>query len=86
MLLDHHTSNVDDKSIQHWEGHTSQETTVRIYIKQINSMTEQAGKILSNFAMKSCVCAHLAPFLDEAEKWRNLLNVDVMINVNPMCS
>ena len=53
MLVGHRTSSVDDKSIQHWKGHASQETTTRIYIKQTDGMTEQAGKILSNFAMKA---------------------------------
>ena len=48
-----HELGVDDKSIQHWEGHASQETTTKIYIKQTENMTEQAGKILSDFAMKA---------------------------------
>lgn len=48
-----HELGVDDKSIQCWEGHASQETTTRIYIKQTECMTEQAGKALSNFAMQA---------------------------------
>ena len=57
-----HELGVDDKSIQHWEGHASQDTTTKIYIKQTNDRTERAGKILSNFALEADPCAHLVPF------------------------
>ena len=75
---------VDDKSIQHWEGHASQDTTTKIYIKQTNDRTERAGKILSNFALEADPCAHLVPFLGEDENAENVLCKNATEYVNPM--
>lgn len=42
-----HELGVDDKSIQHWEGHASQDTTTKIYIKQTTgqSAPERSSQI-----------------------------------------
>ena len=45
-----HELGVDDKTIQHWEGHASQTTTANIYIKNSQTMTDKAEAILSEFA------------------------------------
>jgi len=45
-----HELGVDDKTIQHWEGHASQSTTANIYIKNSQTMTDKAEAILSEFA------------------------------------
>lgn len=45
-----HELGVDDKTIQHWEGHANQATTANIYIKNSQTMTDRAEAILSNFA------------------------------------
>ena len=79
-----HELGVDDKSIQHWEGHASQDTTTKIYIKQTNDRTERAGKILSNFALEADSCAHLVPFLGEDENAENVLYKNATEYVNPM--
>ena len=79
-----HELGVDDKSIQHWEGHASQDTTTKIYIKQTNDRTERAGKILSNFALEADPCAHLAPFLGEDENAENALYKNITECVNPL--
>ena len=79
-----HELGVDDKSIQHWEGHASQDTTTKIYIKQTNDRTERAGKILSNFAFEAELCAHLVPFLGEDENAENALYKNITECVNPM--
>ena len=67
-----HELGMDDKSIQHWEGHASQDTTTKIYIKQTNDRTEHAGKILSNFALEADSCARLVPFSGEDENAENV--------------
>ena len=79
-----HELGVDDKSIQHWEGHASQDTTTKIYIKQTNDRTERAGKILSNFALEADPCAHLVPFLGEDENAENSLYKSTTECVNSM--
>ena len=79
-----HELGVDDKSIQHWEGHASQDTTTKIYVKQTNDRTERAGKILSNFALEADPCAHLVPFLGEDENAENVLYKNATEYVNPM--
>lgn len=45
-----HELGVDDKTIQCWEGHASQETTTNFYIKNSQNMTDRAEAILSDFA------------------------------------
>jgi len=45
-----HELGVDDKTIQHWEGHANQATTANIYIKNTQTMTDRAEAILSDFA------------------------------------
>jgi len=45
-----HELGVDDKTIQHWEGHANQATTANIYIKNSQTMTDRAEAILSDFA------------------------------------
>ena len=57
-----HELGVDDKSIQHWEGHTSQDTTTKIYIKQTNDRTERAGKSSQISPWKPILAPILCPF------------------------
>ena len=57
-----HELGVDDKSIQHWEGHASQDTTTKIYIKQTNDRTERAGKSSQISPWKPILAPILCPF------------------------
>ena len=79
-----HELGVDDKSIQHWEGHASQDTTTKIYIKQTNDRTERAGKILSNFALEADPRAHLVPFWGEDENAESAIYKNTTEYANPM--
>ena len=55
-----HELGIDDKTIQQWEGHASQETTTNIYIKNSQMMSDRAEAALSDFAAsKSNTVLHL---------------------------
>ena len=45
-----HELGIDDKTIQQWEGHASQDTTTNIYIKGSQMMSDRAEAALSDFA------------------------------------
>lgn len=45
-----HELGIDDKTIQQWEGHASQETTTNFYIKNSQMMSDRAEAALSDFA------------------------------------
>jgi len=45
-----HELGIDDKAIQQWEGHASQDTTTNIYIKESRMMSDRAEAALSDFA------------------------------------
>jgi len=45
-----HELGIDDKTIQQWEGHPSQDTTTNIYIKGSQKMSDRAEAALSDFA------------------------------------
>lgn len=45
-----HELGIDDKTIQQWEGHASQDTTTNIYIKGSQKMSDRAEAALSDFA------------------------------------